>query len=247
MPTISSLKARWILDSRGFPTVYCEIQLEKQGVKYTGSGSVPSGASTGTYEALEMRDGGSDFHGKGVQKAVDNINQTVASYILGKEFRDAKELDEMILSLDKSENKSELGANAILAISIASHRAFASVSSLEVWQYLRRLYFAHLTNPTKSKFPRLMCNIINGGVHADSGLSIQEFMVVPNTGNIQSDVQAASEIYHSLKKSLAAKGHSISLGDEGGFAPRFASAKNGGSVSAIKKMFDPKNLEKIKN
>jgi len=220
MALISSIFARWVLDSRGLPTVSCQVILDQNGRKAIGKASVPSGASTGSYEALELRDGQMDFGGKGVKLAVENINTKIAGQILNREFNDAKTLDEFVLSLDSSNNKSELGANAILAVSMAAHRAFAALNNLELFQYLRRLYFSNL--PVSNKFPRLMCNVVNGGAHADSGLAIQEFMIVPNAGNIEKDVQMASEIYHILKKNLKKDGHSVSLGDEGGFAPHIA-------------------------
>ncbi len=223
MAIISEVNARWILDSRGLPTVTCTIVLDQQGRKAIGKASVPSGASTGTHEALELRDGSNDFQGKGVQKAVDNIVKVISSRILNREFNDAAEVDRLVLALDESENKSQLGANAILAVSMAAHRAYANLFSLELWQYLRRLYFSSL--PPSNKFPRLMCNVVNGGVHADSGLAIQEFMVVPNTDDIESDVRAASEIYHTLKKNLKSANQSVSLGDEGGFAPKLENTK----------------------
>jgi enolase len=223
MAIISEIRARWILDSRGLPTVKCVITLDQKGQKVTGTASVPSGASTGTYEALELRDGAKDFDGKGVQMAVHNIETVILSRLLNRDFTDALEVDKLVLSLDTSENKSELGANAILAVSMAIHRAFANLFGLELWQYLRRLYFSSL--PASSKMPRLMCNVINGGMHADSGLAIQEFMVVPNTGEVDTDIQAASEIYHTLKKGLKSQGQSTSLGDEGGFAPKLSSTK----------------------
>ena len=219
MATINLIRARWILDSRGFPTVYCEVELEVQGRKVLGSASVPSGASTGTHEALELRDGGEAFHGKGVSKAVYHVNERIATLLTGREFITAVQVDEVVLSLDKSANKSELGANAILAVSMAAHRAFAELAGLELWQYLRRMYFATL--PNQMKFPKLMCNVLNGGAHADNGLSIQEFMVIPDTGEIADDVQVASEIYHSLKKALVRDDYATALGDEGGFAPKF--------------------------
>lgn len=224
MALVTSLQARWILDSRGFPTVQCTITIDQNGKKAIATASVPSGASTGTHEALELRDGTREFHGKGVTKAVENINSTISAGIGGRSFATAVELEQTLLSLDTSSNKSELGANAILAVSMASHRAFAELAGLELWQYLRRLYFSTL--PATSTFPRLMCNVLNGGVHADSGLSIQEFMIVPNTGSIEKDIQAASEIYHTLKKSLAQDGQSTSLGDEGGFAPKLSSSES---------------------
>jgi len=218
MPTISSISARWILDSRGLPTVYCEVEIDQNGRKYEGNAGVPSGASTGTYEALELRDGGSDFHGKGVTQAVSHVNQAIAVAAVNREFSSAAELDEFVLELDGTENKTEFGANAILAVSMAAHRAFASLYGLELFQYLRRLYFSNL--PAHLKFPRLMCNVINGGAHADNTIDIQEFMVIPNGGNVERDVQIASEIYHTLKGKLKKDGYSTSLGDEGGFAPQ---------------------------
>lgn len=233
MAIINKVSARWILDSRGFPTVKCEVTIDQQGKKATGIASVPSGASTGSHEALELRDQGTEFKGKGVDKAVFNVNEVISKAILNREFVGAVELDEAILSLDQTENKSELGANAILAVSMAAHRAFASLAGLELWQYLRRLYFSNLPQPTNSKFPRLMCNILNGGVHADSGLAVQEFMIIPNTENVEDDVRLASEVYQTLKSELKANNQSTGLGDEGGFAPRLY-----GSVKALEFIHD---------
>jgi enolase len=223
MPSISNVRARWILDSRGFPTVYCEVVVDSNGKKSLGSASVPSGARTGSYEALELRDEGTEFLGKGVNKAVENINVIIAEKLANQEFATAAEVDAFVLSLDQSINKSGLGANAILGVSMACHRAFAGLFGLELWQYIRRLYFSSL--PATPKFPRLMCNVINGGAHADSGIDIQEFMVVPNTREIESDIRLASEVYHTLKKNLKKDNFSIALGDEGGFAPKLNSTK----------------------
>lgn len=220
---VDFLKANWILDSRGLPTIECQLVLDQNGRKSVGQASVPSGASTGTHEALELRDGGKDFHGKGVSRAIENINNLIAVNLQNKNFENAREIDEFILSLDKTNNKTELGANAILAVSMAAYRAFANLYGLELWQYLRRLYFAHL--PNFNQFPRLMCNVINGGVHSDAGLAIQEFMIVPNGGDLKKDVQMASEIYQTLKVNLKKDKYSVALGDEGGFAPRISSTK----------------------
>jgi enolase len=231
MAIISEITSRWILDSRGIPTVKCTITLDQKGKKAVGTASVPSGASTGSHEALELRDGGKDFQGKGVLNAVHNIETVITARLLNRDFTDAYEVDKILLSLDGTDNKSELGANAILAVSMAIHRSFASLFGLELWQYLRRLYFSSL--PASAKFPRLMCNVVNGGVHADSGLAIQEFMIVPNTGEIDRDVQAASEIYQTLKKDLKLAGESTSLGDEGGFAPKLSTARE--ALDFIKK------------
>jgi enolase len=221
MALIFSVSSRWVLDSRGLPTVRTSISLDQGGKRVTGTASVPSGASTGSYEALELRDGEKDFHGKGVNKAVDNVLSKIGERVINREFVSAEELDKFMLSLDGTENKTNLGANAILSVSMAAHRAFASLYGLELWQYLRRIYFSSL--PAPAKFPRLMCNVINGGAHADNDLDIQEFMIVPNTREIQKDVQVASEIYHTLKKDLHKQGLNTSLGDEGGFAPAITS------------------------
>jgi enolase len=217
MALIHDIHARWILDSRGLPTVYCTVTLDQNGRKTSHTASVPSGASTGSYEALELRDGESEFHGKGVSKAIEHINTIISTKTVGRDFTTASELDQHILSLDTSSNKSELGANAILGVSMAAHRAYAALAGLELWQYLRRLYFSSL--PANSVFPRLMCNVLNGGAHADNGLSVQEFMIIPNAQDIEDDIRIASEIYHTLKKTLHKDGYSTALGDEGGFAP----------------------------
>jgi enolase len=212
MITIQNIYARWILDSRGLPTVQTSLTING----LTATASVPSGASTGSYEALELRDGGSEFMGKHVTKAVANVNSVIAPALNGKSFANIVELEKALLALDPSESKSSLGANAILSVSLAAHRACANEQKVSLYDFLHQTYFSKLE---LSKFPRLMCNVVNGGAHADSGLAIQEFMVVPNSGSIEKDVQEASEIYHSLKSNLKKDGHSVSLGDEGGFAP----------------------------
>jgi enolase len=224
MAIINSVSSRWILDSRGIPTLTCTVVIDQQGKKSAGTASVPSGASTGTYEAHELRDGGSEFHGKGVNKAVENVLYKIGERIIGRNFQNAAAVDEFILSLDTTENKKELGANSILAVSMAVHRAFAEQYGLDLWQYLRRLYFSTL--PANTKFPRLMCNVINGGQHADNTIDIQEFMIVPNTQDIESDVRLASEVYHTLKAHLKKLGLSTALGDEGGFAPQLDRSKD---------------------
>jgi len=221
MATISKLDATWILDSRSNPTVRCELVLDHDGKKYTAFASVPSGASTGSFEAVELRDGFAEFNGKGVSKAINNINETIASKIRFEEFGNALELDEFLLDLDTTGNKSELGANAILAVSMASHRAFAEIAGLELWQYLRRMYFSFL--PARQKYPRLMLNIINGGAHADNNLDIQEFMIIPNSEDIQESVLIGHTIFNKLKSILKKQGFSTGVGDEGGFAPNFKS------------------------
>ncbi len=216
---INKVKSRFVLDSRGFPTVQVQVVVEKGGEEFYGLSSVPSGASTGTYEALELRDGGSAFKGKHVSKAIENVNSTIAPSLEGKTFNSILEVEKALLALDSTTNKAELGANAILGVSMASHKAVAKSENTDLFKFINKTYFA---DHKITKFPRLMCNVVNGGMHADSGLEIQEFMVVPNLGNIEKDVQAAAEIYQTLKSQLKKDGHSVSLGDEGGFAPRIA-------------------------
>jgi len=220
MALILSISSRWILDSRGFPTVRTAVVIDQKGKKGSGACSVPSGASTGSYEAIELRDGAKDFHGKGVNTAVNNVLTKIGERLISREFTSAQEVDDFLLTLDPTPNKAEIGANAILSVSIATHRAFADLYNLELWQYLRRLYFSTL--PAVTKYPRLMCNVINGGAHADNSIDIQEFMIVPNSGELETDVRLASEIYHTLKKNLKSDKLSTSLGDEGGFAPQIS-------------------------
>jgi enolase len=219
MIKIVKIKSRFVLDSRGFPTVQVTTVVSKDNKEYYGLSSVPSGASTGTYEALELRDGGKAFGGKHVSKAIDNVNTKIAPKLVGKEFKSILDIEQALLDLDKTKNKSELGANAVLGVSMSAHKAFAKAEEMDLFKFINKTYFPSL--PIKS-MPRLMCNVVNGGVHADSGLEIQEFMVVPNLGDIEKDVQASSEIYHTLKSKLKKDGHAIALGDEGGFAPRIA-------------------------
>lgn len=223
------LEAWWQLDSRSFPTVSCKTSLINEDGEVVASAvaSVPSGASTGTHEALELRDNDlNNFAGKGVEKAINNIVK------MGKEiselyFENPIELDKFLIEKDGTENKNNLGANCILGISMSAHRAFANLNNLELWQYLGYLYF-NGENNNLEKYPKLMCNIINGGAHADSGLSFQEFMVIPNTGSVIEDVQAASEMYIALKSGLKKANQSTALGDEGGFAPHLS-----GTLEAI--------------
>ncbi len=190
---------------------------------YYAKSSVPSGASTGKWEALELRDNDKkDYGGKGVSKAIENINQIIALKLIGQKFNQAMEVDELMIQLDGTINKSKLGANAILAVSNAVHRVMAKIAKKELFEYLRQEYFNYLGEDYK--IPRLMCNIINGGAHADSGLDIQEFMIVPKSSNIRDGVKVAVEIYHNLKSDLHKAKQVTSLGDEGGFAPQLKSS-----------------------
>ncbi len=216
MKKIKNIIGREILDSRGFPTVEVDVILADG---TSASAAVPSGASTGTHEALELRDGGKRYLGKGVQKAVANVGK-IAAKLAGKDAEDLPALDELMIKLDGTPNKSKLGANAILGVSMAAARASANANKLPLYVWLRKVY------GIKSKdfvLPAPMLNIVNGGKHADSGIDVQEFMIVPvGVSKFSEAMRAASEVYHNLKKILAAEGHTISVGDEGGFAPKIA-------------------------
>ena len=211
---IRKVSAREILDSRGFPTVEVDVQLADGSL---GRAAVPSGASTGSHEALELRDGGPRYQGKGVLKAVHNI-QMLSPKVVGKSPDDLPALDDALIKLDGTPNKSRMGANALLGVSMAVCRAGAVSAKLPLYAYIRKTY------GLKRKgwlLPAPMLNIINGGKHADSGIDVQEFMIVPvGLPDYSRALRAASEIYHHLKKILADRGHVVSVGDEGGFAPK---------------------------
>ncbi|MHB9302561.1 phosphopyruvate hydratase [Thermofilum pendens] len=209
--SITHVKARWVLDSRGNPTVEAEVRTFAGGY---GSAIVPSGASTGTHEALELRDGGKRFHGKGVSKAVENVNKIIAPEILGEDSRKQEEIDSKMISLDGTPNKSRLGANAILSVSLAVAHAAADTYGLPLFQYLG--------GALASTLPVPLMNIINGGKHAGNELKIQEFLIVPVGASSFSEALAiGSEVYHSLRGYLKEKYgvSAINVGDEGGFAP----------------------------
>jgi enolase len=210
---IKSIKAREILDSRGNPTV--EVELETDSGKFFAS--VPSGASVGKYEAIELRDGGKRYQGKGVLKAVKNINEIIAPKLIGKDPRNQKEIDQLMIELDGTKNKSKLGANAILPVSMVICRAGAKAKNLTLYQYIAKL----AENRSLLILPLACFNIINGGVHAGNDLDFQEFMICPQKKSFSENLRIASEIYHELKETLSKKYGKLAtnLGDEGGFAP----------------------------
>ncbi|MFA6038928.1 MAG: phosphopyruvate hydratase [Candidatus Peribacteraceae bacterium] len=216
MPTISTLAARQILDSRGTPTVEVDCVLSDGSF---GRAAVPSGASTGTHEALELRDGDPKVYGgKSVLRAVLNVNQTIAGVFKGADAANQRGLDEKLRGLDGTPNKSKLGANAILGVSMAVCRARAASEKKPLWQSLADQYGVALGKEVKLPVP--MMNVINGGKHADSGLSFQECMIIPTGFSKFSDaLRAGDEVFMTLKKLLAEAGFSTSVGDEGGFAP----------------------------
>ncbi len=220
MTKIARIHARQILDSRGNPTV--EVDVVTVSGKL-GRASVPSGASTGKREALELRDGDkSRWMGKGVTKAVANINSAIAPVLVGKDVTDQRGLDGAMLALDGTENKEKLGANAILGVSMAACRAAALEAGKPLYRYLSE----NLRVPTpdgKTRLPTPLMNIINGGAHASNNLDIQEFMIVPHMkASFGENLRAGVEVFHHLKKVLHDKGHSTNVGDEGGFAPDLA-------------------------
>jgi enolase len=219
MSKIKKIYAREILDSRGNPTVEVEVELES-GTKSTAA--VPSGASTGTFEALELRDNEKNrYEGQGVLRAVENVNTKISKVVVGMEVSAQKEIDKKMLSLDGTENKSNLGANAILGVSLAVARAAATEEKIPLYAYIKKTY---KFPGKKFTLPMPMFNIINGGLHSDSGLSIQEYKLIPSgIVSFKEQLRAGSEIFHTLKNILSAKGYSVSVGDEGGFAPHLES------------------------
>ena len=214
MTAIIDLHARQILDSRGNPTVEVDLMLEDGSF---GRAAVPSGASTGAHEAVEKRDGDkSRWLGKGVQAAVDAVNGEIADTVLGIDAEDQADLDRAMIDLDGTPNKSRLGANAILGVSLAAAKAAADARGLPLYRYVGGVA-AHV-------LPVPMMNIINGGEHADNPIDFQEFMIVPvGAANIVEAVRCGSEIFHTLKKKLHEKGLATGVGDEGGFAPALSS------------------------
>ena len=213
MSLIKSITAREILDSRGNPTVEVEVRLDD---KSMARAAVPSGASTGAFEAAELRDGGKRYLGKGVEGAVKNIVEKIAPVVLGLNALDQKIIDEKMITLDSSKNKSNLGANAILGVSLAVARAAAASTGQSLFKYLGKAEAKTLPVP--------MMNILNGGAHADTNVDIQEFMVAPiGAATFKESLRWGAEIYHSLKSVLKSKGLATSIGDEGGFAPDLAS------------------------
>jgi enolase 1/2/3 len=209
MTAIVDITAREILDSRGNPTIEVDVRLEDGSF---GRAAVPSGASTGAHEAVERRDGGSRFGGKGVERAVEAVNREIFEVIGGMEAEDQARIDRMMQTLDGTENKQRLGANAILGVSLALAKAAAATHGLPLYRYLG--------GPGARTLPVPMMNIVNGGAHADNAIDFQEFMIVPlGAASFREALRAGAEVFHTLKASLAEAGHNTSVGDEGGFAP----------------------------
>ena len=203
---IKDIKAREILDSRGNPTVEVDVILDDGSM---GRASVPSGASTGSNEALELRDGEKRYLGKGVLKAVRNVNTIIRKELVGKSVNDLRNIDDLLIDLDGTSNKSKLGANAILGVSLACLKASSISAGIPLYKYIGK----------GRTLPLCMMNILNGGMHADNNLDFQEFMIIPYAGKVKDRIRIGSEVFHTLKKILKEKGYHTGVGDEGGFAP----------------------------
>ncbi|MCP4121808.1 MAG: phosphopyruvate hydratase [Bacteroidetes bacterium] len=213
MSAIIDIHARQVFDSRGNPTVEAEVLTE---AGYLGRAMVPSGASTGVHEAVELRDGGNAYMGKGVSNAVENVRTAIADGLIGEEVTEQRNLDAIMLEIDGTENKSKLGANAILSVSLAAAHAAAMEQGMSLYRYVGGVNARTLPIP--------MMNIINGGSHADNSIDFQEFMIVPvGADTFTEGLQMGVEIFHNLKKVLSGKGYSTNVGDEGGFAPNLGS------------------------
>lgn len=229
---IKKITAREVLDSRGNPTIEATVELAN-GIK--AKAAVPSGASTGTHEALELRDVNSKrYGGKGVLKAVENVNKKISKLLVGQDVSAQRKLDKMMIGADGTKNKSKFGANAILSVSMACARAAAQNAKMPLYKYLRKVYNLKEKN---WKFPLPTMNVINGGQHADNSMAVQEFMIVPKAAKFKERVRIGAEVFHTLKKLLKAEGYATLIGDEGGFAPNLKTNEQALDflVSAIEK------------
>ena len=240
MAKIIDIKAREVLDSRGNPTIEADVTLEGG---FFGTACAPSGASTGTREALELRDGDkSRYLGKGVLKAVANVNDTIKPALIGMDALDQRALDDKMLEIDGTENKANMGANAILAVSLAAAKAAAAAKGVELYEHIADIN----GTPGVYSMPVPMMNIINGGEHADNNVDIQEFMVQPvGAPTFAEALRCGAEIFHALKKVLSSQGLNTAVGDEGGFAPNLAS--NADALAAIKEAVSNAGYELDKN
>lgn len=231
MSSIKEISALQILDSRGNPTVRVYVKTKSGAV---GVAAVPSGASTGSHEAWELRDGGDKFHGAGVSRAVKNVEGPIAKILRGVSVSNHRAIDDAMIELDGTANKKRLGANALLGVSLACAHAAAAEAKLPLYKYLRSAFDLEYED---WRLPLPTMNVINGGAHADSGLSTQEFMLIPNQRTFFDRVRAGAEIFHTLKGLLKKMGHVVAVGDEGGFAPHLGSSDKALAllVEAIKK------------
>jgi len=239
MTSIKSIKAIQVLDSRGLPTVSCNIVLDSG---TNAIAMVPSGASTGTKEALELRDGDSLFMGKGVERAVDNINNIICPILIGLDARNQKLIDQKLIELDGTDDKSNLGANALLAVSLSVSHVAAKDKNISLHSHFSDIYRDITGDVISSNLPMPMLNILNGGEHADNNIDIQEFMIIPKgASTFKEAMRWSSEIYWNLKSILKDKNLSTSVGDEGGFAPNLQS--NEEAIQLILQSIEASNLE----
>ncbi|MAR95470.1 MAG: phosphopyruvate hydratase [Gammaproteobacteria bacterium] len=239
MSKISNVKAIQVFDSRGIPTISCKISLDDG---TSAIAMVPSGASTGSKEAIELRDGGEDYHGKSVFKAVSNINEKLSSLIIGKDPSNQNEIDKTLIEFDGTSNKSIMGANAILAISIGIAKAASKNQKIPLYEHFSNIYKDITNDSIDPIMPMPMFNILNGGEHSNNNIDIQEFMIIPSGAkSFKEAMQWSVEIYHNLKTILSSNGHSIAVGDEGGFAPSLES--NEEAIKLIIQAIKNSNLE----
>ena len=239
MSGISKVDAIQVFDSRGIPTISCKITLD---CGVSASAMVPSGASTGSKEALELRDNGINYHGKGVLTAVSNINEKLAPLLIGIDPSNQAEIDKMLIGFDGTEDKSTMGANAILAISLAVAHVAAKEKNIPLYEYFSNLYKEITGDYLKPSIPMPMFNILNGGEHADNNIDIQEFMIIPSGAKDFSEIMRwSSEIYHHLKNILLSKKYLTAVGDEGGFAPNLKS--NEEAIKLIIESIEASNLK----
>tara|TARA_X000000368_G_scaffold332089_1_gene269260 strand:- start:3102 stop:4376 length:1275 start_codon:yes stop_codon:yes gene_type:complete len=239
MSKISNVKAIQVFDSRGIPTISCKISLDDG---TSAIAMVPSGASTGSKEAIELRDGGEDYHGKSVFKAVLNINEKLSSLIIGKDPSNQNEIDKTLIEFDGTSNKSIMGANAILAISIGIAKAASKNQKIPLYEHFSNIYKDITNDSIDPIMPMPMFNILNGGEHSNNNIDIQEFMIIPSGAkSFKEAMQWSVEIYHNLKTILSSNGHSIAVGDEGGFAPSLES--NEEAIKLIIQAIKNSNLE----
>ena len=239
MPEISKVEAIQVFDSRGIPTISCKITL---GCGTSASSMVPSGASTGSKEALELRDNDINYHGKGVLKAVSNINEKLGPLLIGRDPDNQAEIDQMLIDFDGTEDKSSVGANAILALSLATAHVAAKKQNTPLHVHFSNLYKIITGNSSTPSIPMPMFNILNGGEHADNNIDIQEFMIIPSGAKDFTEVMRwSAEIYQNLKKILLSKKYSTAVGDEGGFAPSLKS--NEEAIQLIIESIEISNLK----
>ncbi len=225
-PTIASVRAREVLDSRGNPTVACRVTLHSGA---TAEAKVPSGASTGSHEAWELRDGGKRYGGKGVLKAVKHVNGPIAKALQGKSIFRQRDLDHVLIDLDGTENKKKLGANALLAVSLACAEVAALERRTPLWASLRETF--SFIRPASLPVPTM--NVLNGGAHAHWSMDVQECMIVPKKGPLKERIRCGAEVFASLRDVLAAEGFATTVGDEGGFAPRLPSVEHAFETLAL--------------